>query len=46
MKIEFKWFDIWIGVFIDTKQRKVYICPVPMIVISFEMSETGEKGEG
>ena len=33
VKIKFKWFDIWIGIFIDTKNRKIYICPLPMVVI-------------
>lgn len=26
----FRWFDLWIGVFIDTKNRIVYIFPLPM----------------
>jgi hypothetical protein len=32
MKIKpfFKWYDFWIGVYIDTKERAVYICPIPM----------------
>lgn len=33
----FAWYDIWIGVFIDTKKSKIYILPLPCIgvVISF-----------
>ena len=27
----FRWYDIWIGVFIDTKKRAAYIGPVPML---------------
>jgi hypothetical protein len=27
----FRWFDLWIGAYIDTKNRRVYICPVPML---------------
>lgn len=26
----FCWFDFWIGVYVDTASRAVYICPVPM----------------
>lgn len=25
----FAWYDLWIGVFIDTKKRAVYVFPVP-----------------
>ena len=27
----FRWYDIWIGAYIDAKNRTVYICPLPMI---------------
>lgn len=27
----FRWYDIWIGVFVDRKNRAIYICPVPML---------------
>lgn len=33
VKLLFKWFDLWVGVYIDTKKRFIYICPVPMIVV-------------
>ncbi len=26
-----RWYDIWIGVYVDTKNCAVYICPLPMI---------------
>lgn len=29
----FRWYDLWIGAFIDTKGRAVYICPLPMLGI-------------
>jgi len=33
MKIKplFKWYDLWIGVYIDTKNRTIYILPLPML---------------
>lgn len=33
MKIKpfFKWFDFWVGVYIDRPGRAVYICPLPMV---------------
>lgn len=29
----FRWYDVWIGVYIDTKQRAIFICPLPMVGI-------------
>lgn len=26
-----RWFDIWIGAYVDTERRAVYICPLPMV---------------
>lgn len=25
----FRWFDLWIGVFIDIKGKAAYFCPIP-----------------
>ena len=32
IKFMLKWYDIWIGLFIDRSNRYVYICPLPMVV--------------
>jgi len=32
-----KWYDIWVGIFIDTKKKIIYIFPVPMIGIKIEL---------
>ena len=36
------WYDLWIGVFIDTAKRRVYILPLPCcgIVVEFERQQT------
>lgn len=26
----FRWFDLWIGVYIDKPRTSIYICPIPM----------------
>lgn len=36
-KLLLAWYDMWIGVFVDTKQKVVYICPLPMVVIRVEL---------
>jgi len=36
VSIKFVWYDLWIGVFIDTVKNKIYICPLPTIVILIE----------
>lgn len=30
IKFIFKWFDFWIGLFVDTENRLIYIFPIPM----------------
>lgn len=27
----FRWYDLWVGAYIDTENKSVYICPLPMI---------------
>ncbi len=38
MKIKafFRWYDLWIGAFIDVNKKAVYICPIPMFGIKIE----------
>jgi hypothetical protein len=35
LHFEVRWFDLWVGFFIDTKKNKVYFCPWPMLVLVF-----------
>lgn len=39
MKIRpvFKWFDLWVGVFVDVPKRRLYLFPVPMFGLVFEL---------
>lgn len=34
IRLQFLWYDFWVGVFYDRKKRIIYICPFPMVVIS------------
>lgn len=47
MKIElsFKWYDLWIGAFWDSKGKRLYICPLPCIVIMFQFSHEPKPRE-
>lgn len=31
----FAWFDMWIGVFVDTKNGRVYVFPIPCFGLVF-----------
>lgn len=35
MKVTFSfcWYDLWVGVYLDTKKGILYICPLPCCVI-------------
>lgn len=37
----FRWYDFWIGAYIDTTNHAIYICPVPMlgVKITWRMEE-------
>ena len=35
----FRWFDIWMGLYIDRKNKAVYICPVPMLGIKISWEQ-------
>ncbi len=36
MKIKFVWYDFWVGAYWNEQKRKLYICPLPMIVFEFD----------
>lgn len=33
VQFSFKWYDLWVGAFIDSENRTVYVCPLPCCVI-------------
>lgn len=37
LTVLFAWYDIWVGVFIDTAKRAVYVFPIPMVGIKFQL---------
>jgi hypothetical protein len=41
IELQWKWYDLWVGVFIDTKSRIVYICLLPTIVVKISELQNG-----
>lgn len=41
----FAWFDLWVGVFIDRKRKRLYILPVPCLGLLIRWG-TAPEGEG
>ena len=41
----FAWYDLWIGLFIDTKKKRLYIFPIPCfgLVIEWGPKDTEEQ---
>lgn len=33
VSVFFAWYDLWIGAYWDRKEKVLYICPVPTLVI-------------
>jgi hypothetical protein len=34
LSVRFAWYDLWIGAYWDRKQRVLYVCPLPMLLIT------------
>ena len=43
--IHFKWYDLWVGAFIDRKNETLYICLIPTIVIKIKRIDIYAKRE-
>lgn len=37
LKIYFAWYDLWVGMFIDRVNNRLYICPLPCLVIRVQL---------
>ncbi len=38
----FRWYDIWVGVYVYLEGRVVYVCPVPMFGFAIEWEGTDD----
>lgn len=35
VSVRFAWYDLWVGAYWDRKQRTLYVCPLPTLLITF-----------
>lgn len=42
MKIDLflAWYDFWVGFYYDRKNRTLYFCPLPCVVLSIEFRDS------
>ncbi len=33
VRIRFAWYDMWVGAYWDRRDRVLYLCPLPMILV-------------
>jgi len=39
----FAWYDMWVGIFWDSRKRKLYILPIPCVGLVFEFPMPGNS---
>ena len=40
----FRWFDIWVGAYIDRATRTLYVCPIPTVGIRIQFGADRPAG--
>lgn len=38
IKLSFAWYDPWIGFYIDSDHKKLYICLIPTLLITINLA--------
>lgn len=38
IRLSFAWYDLWVGAFVDKQNHKLYICPLPTILITINFA--------
>ena len=37
--LKFAWYDLWVGAFWDRQKRILYVCPLPMCLITIQRKQ-------
>ena len=37
LRISFAWYDLWIGLFVDQSHHRLYFCPLPCLLFTFQL---------
>jgi len=45
VRVFFKWFDLWVGLYVDWPRRVFYFCPIPCVGVRLQLRETGAPQE-
>lgn len=40
MRIYWAWYDMWVGAYWDRKNRVLYVCPIPCLIIEVRRGAT------
>ncbi len=41
MSVRFAWYDLWVGAYIDRERRRLYVCPLPCLLLTFKWPTAG-----
>lgn len=44
IRLIFAWYDLWVGAFVDTGKRRVYVFPIPCFGIVVQLPSKGGEG--
>jgi len=45
IRLIFAWYDLWVGVFIDTRKRRLYVFPLPCFGLVISLATKAAKEE-
>jgi hypothetical protein len=38
VRLNWKWYDLWVGAYWDRGKRTLYVCPLPTVVVEVSFS--------